>query len=126
VRSVSAEYLAAHRETVKNYVLAFAEAAHYVRSHRDAALAALTADFKDLDAAALRTGVTAMSPDPRVSKLTQQWWERGCDFAVKIGATKKVPSFADVFDLTLLHEVEREHPELFDDLPPIPDDLKLS
>jgi len=45
---------------------------------------------------------------------------------MKIGALRRAPTFEDMFDLRALRQVEREHPELFRDLPKVPDLLRLS
>jgi len=125
LRSVSTDYLATHPGTIKRYVTAFVEASQYVRRHREAAAAALLADFRNLDLTDLQAGVAAMSPDPRVSKVTRRSWQAGCDFAVKAGAVARTPAFEDVFDVRILRQVERDRPDLFSDLPPIPESERL-
>ncbi|MBI4277694.1 MAG: hypothetical protein HY660_04490 [Armatimonadetes bacterium] len=45
--------------------------------------------------------------------------------SAKIGALKQAPTFEEMFDVRILRQVEREHPEFFRDLPPIPNALKL-
>ena len=68
-----------------------------------------------------RADVSFFHPDARVSKVTARAWQEGTEFALKIGALKQAPAFAQVFDIRILRQVEREHPELFRDLPPIPE-----
>jgi len=60
-----------------------------------------------------------------VSKATVRAAQDGYDFAIKIGALRSAPSFGEMFDLRSLRQVEREHPEFFVDLPPIPSDQRL-
>jgi hypothetical protein len=61
--------------------------------------------------------------DVRISKATAQAAQPGFEFALKIGGLKEIPKFEDMIDFTLFDEVAREHPEYFNDLPPIPGDL---
>ena len=61
----------------------------------------------------------------RISKVTARAAQAGSDFAARIGALKRTPAFEEMFDLRILRQVEKEHPELFKDLPPIPDAQKL-
>jgi ABC-type nitrate/sulfonate/bicarbonate transport system substrate-binding protein len=127
LRVASSQYLATHPGTIKRFVTAFAEAAQFVRTHPDE-----TADImiqrvaKDFPRESIRTTLGFLRQDPRVSRATVQAAQAGADFAMKIGALRRAPTFEDMFDLRALRQVEREHPELFRDLPPVPDVLRLS
>ena len=111
---------------MKNYIAAFLESAQYVRMHPDEAASLLAQDYaKPFSAEQIRTFLALLTFDPRISKATQQAAQQGFDFAVKIGALPNAPTFSDMFDVTLLNEVAREHPEFLRDLPPIPRSLLL-
>lgn len=126
VRSVSARYLATHPGTIKRYITAFAEAAQFIRTHPDeAADIMIREQVKGLDRSLVRTALGSLHPDVRISKVTARAAQEGAGFAVRIGALKQSPTFEEMFDPRILRQVEREHPELFRDLPPIPDALKL-
>ena len=122
---VNARYLATHPGTVARYTAAFAEAAQYVRSHRAETADLLMRNFTGVTPAAVRNAVGIANPDMRVSRITMQGAQQSYDFAIKIKLLKQAPTFEEMFDLRILRQVEREHPELFRDLPPVPEALKL-
>ncbi len=125
LRVVTPQYLATHPGTIKRYVTAWAEAAQYVRAHPDETTDILVQQVTGVSRAAVRAAVGFLDPDMRVSKATVQGTQHGYDFAIKIGALKQAPTFEEVFDIRILRQVEREHPQLFRDLPPIPEALRL-
>jgi ABC-type nitrate/sulfonate/bicarbonate transport system substrate-binding protein len=121
---VSAQYLATHPGTIKRYITGFAEAAQYVRAHPDET-ADMMQQVKGVSRETVRAAVGFLDPDVHVSKATVLTSQQGFDFAIKIGALRQAPAFAEMFDLRILNQVEREHPELFNDLPPIADAQKF-
>jgi sulfonate transport system substrate-binding protein len=127
LRIVSPRYLATHPGTIRRFITAFAEAAQYARLHLDETTDIMTE--RRVQGAVSRERVRAalgfVRLDPRVSRVTVQAAQEGYDFAIKIGTLRRAPTFEEMFDIRILHQVEREHPELFRDLPPIPDALKL-
>jgi len=125
LRVVSSQYLATHPGTIKRYITAFAEAAQYVRAHPDETTDIMMQQVKGISRETVRAAVGFLDTDVRVSKATVQTAQLGYDFAIKIGALKQGPTFEEMFDLRILRQVERERPELFKDLPPIPDAQKL-
>ena len=122
---VSSQYLATHPGTIKRYITAFAEASQYAQAHSDETTDIMMQQLKGVSRAAVKAAVGFLDTDVRVSKATVQAAQQGYDFAIKIGALKQAPTFEEVFDLRILRQVEQQHPELFRDLPPIPDALKL-
>jgi ABC-type nitrate/sulfonate/bicarbonate transport system substrate-binding protein len=126
LRAVSPEYLATNSDVLKRYVTGFAEAAQFVRSHLDETTDIMVQQhLKGLSRELVRAGLGFLRADVRISKSTARAAQEGSDFAIKIGALKAAPAFEEMSDLRILREVEREHPEFFKDLPPIPDALKL-
>lgn len=126
LRVVSPDYLAANPDTIKRYIAAFAEAAQFVRAHVDETTDIMIQHhLKGLSREIVRAAVGFLNPDVRVSKATVGAAQEGSDFAIAIGALKQAPTFEEMFDLRTLRQVERDHPELFKDLPPVPDALKL-
>lgn len=125
LRVVSPRYLATHPGTIKRYITAFAEAAQYVRAHPDETTDIMMQQVKGVSREMVRAAVGFLDTDVRISRATVQTAQQGYDFAIKIGALKRAPTFEEMFDTRILRQVEREHPELFRDLPPIPDALKL-
>jgi ABC-type nitrate/sulfonate/bicarbonate transport system substrate-binding protein len=126
LRVVSTQYLATHPGTIKRFITAFAEAAQYVRAHPDETTDIMVQQpLKGFSREMVRPAIGFLDPDVRVSKATAQAAQEGSDFAIKIGALQRVPAFEEMVDLRILRQVERERPELFNDLSPVPDTLKL-
>ncbi len=121
----SSRYLATHPGTMKRYITAFAEAGQYVRLHPDETTDVLMPYIKGVDPQTMRTDLGRFRLDPRISKATVHAAQEAYDFDIKIGTLKRAPTFEEMFDIRILRQVEREHPEFFRDLPPIPDALKL-
>lgn len=126
LRVASSQYLATHPGTIKRFITAFAEAAQFVRAHPDETTdIMIQQQAKGFPRELIRATFGFLHQDVRVSKVTIQAAQAGSDFAMKIGALRQAPTFEEMFDLRILRQVEREHPELFRDLPPIPDALRL-
>ena len=125
LRVVSLQYLAANPKTVKRYIVAFAEAAQFARMHPEETTDILMRHIKGLDRRSVRNSLGYLDFDMRISKATVDAARQGFEFAQKIGAMQQQPKFEDMIDLKLFNEVMKEHPELFSDLPPIPDRLRL-
>lgn len=125
-RWMSPTYLATNPGTVKKFITAFAEAAQYARMNPDETTdILLTGDFKGMSRATVRKSLSFLTFDMRVSKATLKAAQQGFEFAVAVGALKQAPTFEDMTDLRIFNQVLKERPELFKDLPSIPDALKL-
>lgn len=125
LRVVSPRYLATHPGTIKRCITAFAEAAQYVRAHPDEATEIVLRQGRGPSPEAVRTAVRLLDTDMRVSKVTVQAVRQGYDFGVTIGTVKQAPAADELFDIRILRQVEREHPEFFRDLPLVPEALRL-
>ena len=126
LRAVAAGYLATHPGTIKRYVTGFAEAAQFMRMHPDeAADIMIREQFPGVPRDFVRAAIGLLHADVRISKVTAQAAQAGADFAIRIGALGRAPAFDEMFDPRILRQVEREHPEFFSDLAPIPNASKL-
>jgi len=96
-----------------------------VRAHPDETTDIMMQQVRGVSRETVRAAVGFLDPDVRVSKATVLTAQQGFDFAIKIGALRQGPTFAEMFDLRILNQVEKEHPELFKGLPPITDAQKL-
>ncbi len=121
----SARYLATHPGTLTRYVTAVAEASQYVRLRPDDTVGVLTRYLKGVDRQTLRGDLSRFRFDPRISNATARAAQEAYAFAITIGTLKQAPAFEQGFDARIMRQVERVHPELFKDLPPVPDALKL-
>lgn len=126
LQAASARYLATHPGTITRYLTAFAETAQFVRTHPDETTDIMIhQQLNNVPRDLVRAAVGYLIRDVRISKVTVQGAQAGSEFAVKIGALRQPPTFREMFDPRILRQVEREHPEFFRDLPPIPDALRL-
>jgi ABC-type nitrate/sulfonate/bicarbonate transport system substrate-binding protein len=122
---VTKHFLEMNQARLKRYISAYAEAAHYARTDTRETVQIVSKHFPDLDQSTVQMALTFVSFDPRISKLTEERAKSAFEFAMQIGTLKEIPNFREFVDLKLLNEVMREHPEYFDDLPPIPERLKF-
>lgn len=122
-RWMSPKFIAKEPETVKKFVAAFCEAAQYARKHPGETVEILMKYFSGMSKQVIQESLSYLNFDPRVSKVTLEAVNDGLEFTKRIGALEGTYDFGKHLDLRFLNEVMKEHPEYFDDLPPIPKDL---
>jgi ABC-type nitrate/sulfonate/bicarbonate transport system substrate-binding protein len=108
-------------QVVRAFVAGLAQASQYTRKHRDEAVEIFARWVPGLDVAVGKKAIQHISYDPRISAAVIQAFEAAEDDVLKNtlqGAARlDVPKqFAPAF----LAEVQKAHPEYFDDLPPLP------
>jgi ABC-type nitrate/sulfonate/bicarbonate transport system substrate-binding protein len=98
-----------------------AEASQYTRKNRNEAVEIFAKWVPGIDLAVGKKAIRHISYDPRISPPVMQAFEAAEDDVLKNtlkGAARlNVP---DQFALKFLEEVERSHPQYFNDLPPLP------
>jgi ABC-type nitrate/sulfonate/bicarbonate transport system substrate-binding protein len=105
---------------VRAFVTGLAQASQYTRKHRDEAVEIFAKWVPGLDVAVGKKAIQHISYDPRISPAVLQAFEAAEDDVLRNtlqGAARlDVPKqFAPAF----LAEVQKAHPEYFDDLPPL-------
>ncbi len=113
--------IAASPAVIRDFVAGLAQASQYTRRHRDEAVEIFARWVPGLDVAVGKKAIRHISYDPRVSKAVMQAFEAAEDDVLK--NTLKGAARLDVpaqFASASLVEVERAHPEYFDDLPALP------
>lgn len=125
MRWMKPEFVQDNPETVRNFVAAFAEAAQYTRQNPDEAVAILADDFLGLDEAVIAQALEYLTFDPRVSMATLEAVEQGLEFARTTGGLEGEFEFSERSNLEALNQVMTTYPELFSDLPEIPEDHQL-
>src|SRR5258706_10726430 len=106
---------------LRNFVAGLAAASQYTRKNRDEAVEIFARWVAGLDVAVGKKAIRHISYDPRVSKAVMQAFEAAEDDVLR--NTLKGAARLDVpaqFASASLVEVERAHPEYFDDLPALP------
>jgi len=108
-------------DLIRAFVTGLAAAAQYTRRHRDEAVEIFARMVPNTDLAVAKKAVQHISYDPRLSPAVMRAFEAAEDDVLKNtlqGATRlAIPQqFAPAF----LAEVQKAHPQYFDDLPPLP------
>lgn len=104
------------------FVSAIAEADQYLRRHPQQGAVVASHFIKGLDikdaTEALRSHLKF---DPRISGCTKKAFAEGAKSLVKAGEIKQAPPVDDMLSPEIVAAVEKQHPDWFSDLPPIPD-----
>jgi ABC-type nitrate/sulfonate/bicarbonate transport system substrate-binding protein len=118
-------WIANNAASVEEFATGLAEAAQLVRKNPDEAALILT---RYLDGVNLKDAAEAVrlgNWDPRISICTSAGLVRTGNDMIKAGLIKMDKPFAatDFYDSAILDQVQKNHPEFFDDLPPLPKTL---
>jgi ABC-type nitrate/sulfonate/bicarbonate transport system substrate-binding protein len=118
----------AHEPTVQNnpqliraFVTGLAAASQYTRKNRDEAVEIFAKIVPNTDLAVGKKAVAHISYDPRLSPAVMKAFEAAEDDILKNtlqGAARL--AIPDQFSPSFLAEVQKAHPEFFNDLPPLP------
>ena len=112
--------IASNPQVLRNFVAGLAEASQYTRKNRNEAVEIFAKWVPGIDLAVGKKAIQHISYDPRVSPPVMQAFEAAEDDVLKNtlkGAARlNVP---DQFALKFLGEVEKSHPQYFNDLPPL-------
>ena len=108
-------------QTVRNFVAGLAGASQYTRKNREEAVQIFAKWVPGMDPAVAKKAVQHISYDPRVSPAVMQAFEAAEDDVLKntLKGAQRL-SIPEQFSLSFLAEVQRAHPEYFDDLPALP------
>jgi ABC-type nitrate/sulfonate/bicarbonate transport system substrate-binding protein len=113
-------------EVLKRFAEGIAQANAYIRKHPAEAAKAATSFLKGLDERDAREAIdNHLAFDPRISKCTQQLFVDSARDLKQLGEIDRVPAGADMVEPSIMQEVEKEHPEWFSDLPPIPEKCRF-
>ena len=108
-------------QVIRNFVAGLAEASQYTRKNRDEAVEIFAKWVPGLDPAVGKKAIQHISYDPRISAPVMQVFEAAEDDVLKNtlkGAARlNVP---EQFASSYLAEVQKAHPDYFNDLPPLP------
>jgi ABC-type nitrate/sulfonate/bicarbonate transport system substrate-binding protein len=118
----SESWLANNRAVVEAFATGLAEASQIVRKNPDEAAAILTRYLDGVNAKDAAEAVRLSNWDPRVSICTTTGLVQTGNDMIKAGLIKMDKPFvaADFIDTAVLDKVQHDHPEFFDDLPPLP------
>jgi ABC-type nitrate/sulfonate/bicarbonate transport system substrate-binding protein len=118
--AASNEVLEKNPELVYRYTVALAEACQYARQHPDEAAEIATRWVQGLDAAVAKKAIRYLHFDPRVTKQTMASWDENVRTLVEQKKMRQVLPWDRGNELRFIQRVEKEHPQLFGDLKPVP------
>jgi len=122
-RWMKPEFIENNPDIVRNFVLAFAEAAQFTRQNPEKVVDIMSKSAKGLSREVISKGVNFLTFDVRVSKSTLEAAEQGLEFARKMGFEGEF-NFEDHVYFDALNYLYEFKPELLNDLPPIPKELQ--
>lgn len=113
--------IASKKATVQKFVAAMAEADWYIRQHPDQAAAAAANYLQGLDVGLATEAIRNHAKwDPRISPCTEKAVDKATHDLAKSGEITKVMPVNQLVDTSFIDNVEKQHPEWFKDLPPLP------
>ena len=113
-------------EKLKRFALAFFELQQWVRKNEDAAAEIDMHWIQGIDIAVMKVAIRHSIYDGRISKLTAEMYtKKAIPFLLD---QKKIRAAFDpgtAIDASFYLSAQAQAPQYFDDLPPIPPDLRL-
>jgi NitT/TauT family transport system substrate-binding protein len=108
-------------QLVRSVIAGLAAASQYTRKNRDEAIEIFARWVPNTDLAVAKKAVQHISYDPRLSPAVMKAFNAAQDDVLK-NTLQGAPrlTIADQFAPAFLAEVQKVHPEYFDDLPPLP------
>jgi ABC-type nitrate/sulfonate/bicarbonate transport system substrate-binding protein len=109
-------------DVLKKFAEGIAKSNAYIRKHHDGAAKAATSFIKGLDERDARAALEDdhLKFDPRMSKCTEKLFATSAQDLKEQGEIDKAPAGSDMISPSIMQKVEKEHPEWFSDLPPLP------
>ena len=99
---------------------AVAQADQWVRKNPEKAATVATSYIKGLDPADALAAIKQVHFDPRLSGCTQHALEESAQTMQSLGKIATAPSVSEITHPEFIQQVEKDHPEWFSDLPPLP------
>lgn len=120
------DFITKEPDTTLAFLTAHAELHQWVRKNYDEAAQIDTRWITGLDLDVAKVAIRHSIYDVRISKLTYEGLNKSTiPFMVEQGKIKPFDA-SKAIEHKYIVQVEKEHPEFFDDLPPIPADAKLT
>lgn len=115
-------------EAIRRFVTAYCEAQAWARNNPKEAAEIATRWIPGLDSEVAFEAMKALRrlQDPRISKITYDGLNDGQDFLKKMGKIDKTVDVNRIVEPRFVLEVMKQHPEFFQDLPPIPSEAQIA
>ena len=102
------------------YAVGLAEASQYTRQRPDDAAEIATRWIPGLELAVARKAIRNMTYDPRITRYTVQSWDENVRILVEQKKLRQPIPFEQANEVRVIQRVEKEYPQLFSDLRPVP------
>jgi ABC-type nitrate/sulfonate/bicarbonate transport system substrate-binding protein len=108
-------------QIIRNFVAGLAAASQHTRKNRNEAVEIFGKWVPNVDLAVAKKAVQHISYDPRISRSVLQAFEAAEDDILKLTLKDALRlNIPEQFASSFLTEVQKAHPEYFNDLPPLP------
>ena len=107
-------------DMVYRYVLGLAEASQYTRQHPDEAAEIATRWIPGLETATGRKAIRFMRYDSRITKYSMESWDENVRVLVEQKKLRQPIPWAQGAESKFIERAQKEYPQLFNDLKPIP------
>ena len=113
-------------QVVRNFIVGLAAASQYTRQHREEAVEIFSRWVPNVDTAIAKKAIQHIRYDPRISKYSMRAFEQAQDDILRLTLTSAPArlSIPEQFSRSFLDEVQREYPQYFSDLAPLPADAR--
>jgi NitT/TauT family transport system substrate-binding protein len=120
------DWIGKNHELLEKFSIGVAQSAQFIRKNPKAAAEIDTRYLDGLNIADATDGLSGLRWDPRISVCTAHGMLRAGNDMIKAGLIRRDRPFeaAEFYDQTVLDRVAKTHPELFSDLPPLPQRLE--
>lgn len=108
------------KDVMAKFAAGMAETMHWIRQNPDEAAAQAVNFINGLDIEHAKDAMPHLKFDPRITKCTITAFDEVSDGYLKGGQIKKTFPGEDMVVTSFMEKVEKEHPEWFEDLPPLP------
>lgn len=112
------------RDVIKQFAASVAQASQWIRQNPEEAAEIAPSFLEGLKPEHALDAMEHLSFDPRISGCTMRAFEETSRILHERGEITSAAPATDLVEPNIMAEVEKEHPEWFEDLPPIPQDCK--
>ena len=118
--SALADTLEKQPDLVYRYAVALAEASQYTRQRPEEAAEITTRWVPGLDYTVAKKAIRHMTYDPRITKHTVESWDENVRILVEQKKMRQVLPWNQGSELKFVDRLEKEYPQFFSDLKPVP------
>jgi len=118
------EVIEREADVMEKFSRGIAEASYWIRQNPEEAAEIATNFIDGLQTEYAVEAMPNLAFDPRISACTEESFEVAAKGLAAKGEIDSAPPGPEMMDATIMEKVEKDHPEWFEDLPPIPGECK--